>query len=51
MSETYSALAAFAQTWGLVYFVAAFVGVLIYALAPARKSQFDAAARLPLEEE
>lgn len=32
MNPTYRALAEFAQTWGLVYFVAVFVVVLIYAL-------------------
>lgn len=51
MSDTYSMLANFAQTWGLLYFVAAFAVVLIYALAPGRKGTFDRAARLPLQED
>lgn len=50
MSETYLSLAAFAQTWGLVYFVGVFLAVLCYALAPSRKAEFDKVARLPLEE-
>lgn len=51
MSETYKFLAEFAQTWGLFYFVAIFLAVLVYALAPSRKSRFDAAARMPLQED
>ena len=51
MSATYPALAQFAQTWGLVYFVAVFLGVLIYALWPSRQRQFDDAARMPLRED
>lgn len=50
MSETYRALAEFAQTWGLVYFVGVFLLVLCYALWPSRKAEFDRAARLPLED-
>lgn len=51
MADTYMALAHFAQTWGLVYFVAMFLAVLVYALNPRRKQQFDEAARLPLKED
>jgi cytochrome c oxidase cbb3-type subunit 4 len=51
MPETYRALAEFAQTWGLVYFVVVFLAVLAYALWPSRKAQFDEAARLPLSED
>ena len=51
MSATYLALASFAQTWGLVYFVAIFMIVLVYALWPSRKQQFDEAARMPLRED
>jgi cytochrome c oxidase cbb3-type subunit 4 len=51
MSATYLALAGFAQTWGLVYFVTVFMLVLAYALWPSRKQQFDEAARLPLRED
>jgi cytochrome c oxidase cbb3-type subunit 4 len=50
MSETYLSLAAFAQTWGLIYFVGVFLLVLCYALWPSRKAEFDRAARLPLED-
>jgi len=51
MSSTYRGLAEFAQTWGLVYFVAVFLVVLIYALWPSRRRQFDEAARIPLRED
>jgi len=51
MSFTYRALAEFAQTWGLVYFVAVFLAVLVYALWPSRRRQFDEAARIPLRED
>jgi cytochrome c oxidase cbb3-type subunit 4 len=33
MNSTYQTVAEFAQTWGLVYFVAVFLAVLIYALS------------------
>jgi cytochrome c oxidase cbb3-type subunit 4 len=51
MNETYRALAEFAQTWGLAYFVAVFALVLVYALWPSRQAQFDEAARMPLRED
>jgi len=51
MSDTYRALAGFAQTWGLVYFVVVFLAVVAYVMWPSRKARFDAAARLPLSED
>jgi len=51
MSDTYMALAGFAQTWGLVYFVSVFLIVLAYALWPSRREQFNEAARMPLRED
>jgi len=51
MNETYRAVAEFAQTWGLLYFVGVFLCVLVYALSPKRKQQFEEAARLPLSED
>lgn len=51
MSETYVALAEFAQSWGLVYFVAVFVVVVVLAMRPSRKRDYDRAARLPLSED
>lgn len=51
MSATYHALAGFAQTWGLLYFVTVFSIVVVYALWPSRKQRFDEAARMPLRED
>lgn len=51
MTSTYHALAEFAQTWGLGYFVTVFLGVVVYALWPSRQRQFDEAARIPLRED
>ncbi|MGE0585390.1 MAG: cbb3-type cytochrome c oxidase subunit 3 [Flavobacteriaceae bacterium] len=48
---TYTALAHFAQTWGLLYFVLIFAGVLVYALWPANRRRFDDAANIPLRED
>lgn len=47
----YETLASFAQTGGLVYFFMIFLGALAYAVWPRNQKTFDAAARLPLEEE
>jgi cytochrome c oxidase cbb3-type subunit 4 len=51
MDPTYQAVAEFAQTWGLAYFVVIFATVLVYALWPSRKKQFDEAAHIPLRED
>ena len=48
---TYETLARFAQQGGSIYFSALFVAVLIYALWPRNRTRFDAAARIPLDEE
>lgn len=47
----YATIASFAQTWGLVYMVALFVGVLVYAFRPGAKKKFDDAAQMPLRED
>jgi len=47
----YQAVAEFAQTWGLVYLVVLFVGVVAYALWPSNRRKFDDAARIPLKED
>lgn len=49
--ETYTALAGFAQTWGLVYFVLMFLAAMAYALWPSKGSSFDAASHIPLRED
>ncbi len=47
----YETLASFAQTWGLVIFVVAFLLVLFYALNPRNKARFDEARNIPFKEE
>ena len=51
LDPTYAAVAHFAQTWGLAYFVAVFLVVLAYALWPSRRQKFDQAAQIPLRED
>ena len=47
----YETLAKIAQTWGLIAFIVAFALVLIYALAPSRRKEFDHARRIPLDDD
>lgn len=51
MANTYEWLARFAQSVGVLYFIALFIVVLIYALRPGNKERFDHAARAPLRED
>ncbi len=51
MSETYRQLAEFAQTWGLLYFVAVFLAVVVYVFWPSNKKKFDDAGRIPLDKD
>ena len=51
MSATYKALAEFAQTYGLLYFVIVFSLVIAWAMWPSRKQRFEEAARMPLRED
>jgi len=48
---TFEDVRAFAGTYGLIYFIVLFAGVLVYALWPGNKKKFDDAARLPLKED
>lgn len=48
---TYETLSHFAQTWGLIYFMVIFAGVLIYALRPKARAKFEDAARIPFRED
>jgi cytochrome c oxidase cbb3-type subunit 4 len=48
---SYETLSRFAQQGGSIYFSLLFVAALIYALWPRNRSRFDAAARMPLDEE
>ena len=51
MNETYIAVAGFAQTWGLIYFVIMFGIVLAYALWPKNRKNFEDAAQIPFRED
>ncbi len=51
LDPTYAAVAHFAQTWGLAYFVALFLAVLVYALSPSRRRRFEQDAQIPLRED
>lgn len=51
MANMYAFLAQIAQSVGVLYFMAIFLGVCVYALWPRNQSKFETAARLPLEED
>ena len=51
MAQMYQLLASIAQSVGVLYFMAIFAGVVIYALWPSNSAKFTAASRLPLEDE
>ena len=47
----YHDMSHFAQTWGLIYLLVLFAGVVAYALWPSNRRKFDDAARIPLKED
>jgi cytochrome c oxidase cbb3-type subunit 4 len=49
--STYSWLAGFAQTAGLLYFVGMFLGIAAYAFWPRNRARFDEASTIPLRED
>lgn len=51
LNMDYSTVASFAKTWGLVYLMVLFIGVLIYAFRPSAKKKFEQAAQIPLKED
>jgi len=51
MANMYAFLANIAQSVGILYFMAIFLAVCIYALWPKNQAKFENAARLPLEED
>ncbi|PKQ08972.1 MAG: CcoQ/FixQ family Cbb3-type cytochrome c oxidase assembly chaperone [Alphaproteobacteria bacterium HGW-Alphaproteobacteria-12] len=48
---TYALVRTWATVGGLIFMVAAFLGILAYALWPSNKKVFDHMASLPLEDE
>ncbi len=51
MGNMYAFLANIAQGVGVLYFMAIFLAVCLYALWPSNRTKFDNAARLPLEKD
>ena len=47
---TYETVARFAQQGGLIYFGLIFMAGVFYALRPSKKTEFDHAARMPLDD-
>jgi len=48
---TYEQVASISQVAALLFFVAMFAAVVIYAFWPGNKKRFDEAAKLPLEDD
>lgn len=46
---TYEEVAFLTQTAVLLFFIAMFIAVVVYALWPGNRARFERAARLPLE--
>lgn len=47
----YESVANITQVGALLFFVALFIGVLVYAFWPGNKKRFEEAAQLPLEKD
>ena len=48
---SYQTIAFFTQTAVMIFFIAIFLGVLVYALSPSNREKFTRAANMPLEDE
>lgn len=49
--ETYTAMRHFADSWGLLFMVLIFLGVVVYAFRPGSRKNADEAARIPLKDD
>ncbi|EKF41260.1 cbb3-type cytochrome c oxidase subunit 3 [Nitratireductor indicus] len=47
----YTAMRQFADSWGLLFMVIVFVGVVLFAFRPGSKKSADEAARIPLKDD
>ena len=47
----YESLRQFADSWGLLYMVVIFIGVIAYTFRPGSKKIADEIARIPLKED
>lgn len=48
---SYEEVSVFARSWGVIYLMVLFAGVLAYAFWPRNKATFDRAAQMPLDED
>jgi cytochrome c oxidase cbb3-type subunit IV len=51
MSDTYTTVAEFAQSWGLLYFFIAFVAIVVWVMWPSRKRRYEDASKIPFRED
>ncbi|MFN3546349.1 MAG: cbb3-type cytochrome c oxidase subunit 3 [Mesorhizobium sp.] len=49
--ETYTAMRAFADSWGLLFLTLFFVGVVLFAFRPGSKKNAEEAAQIPLKDD
>lgn len=49
--ETYTAMRHFADSWGLVFMFAIFIGVVLFVFRPGAKKAAKDAAQIPLKED
>jgi cytochrome c oxidase cbb3-type subunit 4 len=49
--STYDFMRHFADTWGLVFLAAFFVGVVFFVFRPGSRKQYDDAAQIPFKDE
>ncbi len=49
--ETYTAMRHFADSWGLLFMVLFFLGVILFAFRPGSNAIVDEIARIPLKED
>lgn len=49
--ETYTALRAFADSWGLLAMTVTFVGIVLWTLRPGSRATHDEIARIPLRDD
>ena len=47
----YSMLRQFADSWGLLYLVLLFVGIVLFVFRPGTKKHYDDQAQIPLKED
>lgn len=48
---TFETVSHFAQTWGLIYLIILFIGMLVYVMRPGAKKKFEDAANIPFKED